>query len=211
MDVKRQVGKDLEGSGKVTVSSDHSGSSSFLTDQHLKSCLKVPTQQESLARITSSVEKTLLPIHSCGVHSGSEKKILRFANVEFREYARALSDNPSTSSGPPIGIGWNFNPEGTVSIDLDIYERGCEGLRRSSRELTLPRDIRENILREAGYSRSEIVEAVRSVRKDKDRRIVSIQRQKYEPILERIETAKKGIRRWISCRISISAHSKRVQ
>lgn len=156
-----------------------------LGDKHRRSCLKVPTQMESLA-IEASVAETL------------SRKMVRFASVEFREYTLVLSDNPSTTSGPPIGIGWKYYPEDTVLLDLDEYERGREGHRRTARELSLPPDVRDSMLRNIGYSRKELLDAVRIVGKDKYRRRISLKRQKYEPILEYVESVRVGIKWLIS-------------
>ena len=60
--------------------------------------------------------------HSLDVDSRSEQKVLRFTNVEFREYALVLSDNLSTTSGPPIGIEWKYHPKNSILLDLDGYE-----------------------------------------------------------------------------------------
>ncbi len=159
----------------------------------LKSCLKVPTERESLARMDSRVKP--VRVLSPELHPVSEN-IVRFESVEFRQYVQVLSDNPATSSGPPIGLGWKFIPEETIKMDVDLYERGCQDLRlrRSRDELVIPRNLRENMLREAGYSRSDIVHAIRGVQKDKVRRNVSFHNQKYEPIVERVESLKCCVR-----------------
>jgi hypothetical protein len=184
---------------KLTVRSDSSEDDGAEGRQRqlLKSCLKIRTQLESLARMDGTAKT--VPVHSPGPDQVSEKNniAVRFNSVEFRQYVRVLSDNPSTSSGPPIGIGWKFIPEDTIQIDLDLYECGCEGLRRSGKELVLPRDLRENMLREVGYSRSDIINAIRSVQKAKARRNVSFHNQKYEPIVERVESVKYCVRRLI--------------
>lgn len=53
--------------------------------------------------------------------------------------------------------------------------------------VTLPPDVRYSMLREIGYSTKEIFDAIRSVGKAKVRRRISIQRQKYEPVIEFVE------------------------
>ncbi len=55
------------------------------------------------------------------------------------------------------------------------------------------------MLREAGYSTKEILEAVRKVRKDKEQSIVSFHKQKFDAILERVETVKDVVRP-LNCR-----------
>ncbi|KAL7529519.1 hypothetical protein ACHAXR_003011, partial [Thalassiosira sp. AJA248-18] len=122
-------------------------------------------------------------------------KLVRFDTVEFREYGRNLDDNPSTSSGPPIGIDWRYDPKDTVVLDVDAYENCREGYRRSKWELAIPPSVREEMLREVGFSRNEIKLVVRSVQKDKDRRNISLHRQKFDPILERVDSVKHGVSR----------------
>ena len=115
------------------------GDTTPLAGRQLKSCMKVGSQRDSLARIarTSRPEDIDISSSRC-LQPVLEPKQIRFGNVEFREYTRRLSDNPSTSSGPPIGIGWDFNPEDTISIDLEVYEDDREGSRRTKRELAIP-------------------------------------------------------------------------
>ena len=37
-----------------------------------------------------------------GQREGIKKERIKFKNIEIREYARTIGDNPSCSSGPPI-------------------------------------------------------------------------------------------------------------
>jgi hypothetical protein len=79
-----------------------------------------------------------------------------------------LGDNPSVTKGPPITLGWEMTD--SCKISVDDYESRLEG-RRSKRELILPGAVREDWLRELGYSREELKEAVSVVKKIKvDRR-----------------------------------------
>lgn len=162
------------------------GDKSCLAGRDLKRCLKVSTQRESLARISNA------DIFTSRLPSVSEQKSVRFDSLQIREYDRVLSDNPSTSSGPPIGIGWRYSPEETV-VDLEEYETAHEDLRRTKRELAIPPFVRERMLREAGFSRNEIKLATKRVKKDKEQRIHSVQHQKFDPLIERVETVKKGV------------------
>ncbi|KAL3766685.1 hypothetical protein ACHAWU_003441 [Discostella pseudostelligera] len=191
MDCSRwTVGSDSEHNGAGFIDPDG-------RQQLLKSCLKVRTQLESLSKIDDERKVTTVPMPSSELRPVSETKLVSFESVEFRQYVLALSDNPSTTSGPPIGLGWNFIPEDTIRVDIDLYEQGCEGIRRRGRELAIPRDLRENLLREVGYTRSDMVNAIRSVQRDKKRRNVSFHQQKYDPIVERVESMKCCFRRLI--------------
>jgi hypothetical protein len=79
-----------------------------------------------------------------------------------------LGDHPSVSHGPPITLGREIID--SCKLSVDDYESRLEG-RRSKRELILPGALREDWLRELGYSRNELIEAVSVVKKIKvDRR-----------------------------------------
>jgi len=66
-----------------------------------------------------------------------------FSQIHVREYEVTLGDNPSVSSGPPLSLGWRYDPrESAISLE------GCAGgvddgavrpgsARRSKRELKL--------------------------------------------------------------------------
>ena len=83
-------------------------------------------------------------------------KKVSFSEVEFREYGIILGDNPSCSHGPPIALGWDLM--NSFSLPLDEFERISSDKRRSLKELLLPRHVRERLLLELDYSRSEIRE-----------------------------------------------------
>jgi hypothetical protein len=79
-----------------------------------------------------------------------------------------LGDNPAVSHGPPITLGWEETD--SCKLSVDDYESRLEG-RRSKQELVLPGALREDRLRELGYSRQELKEAVSVVKQIKiDRR-----------------------------------------
>jgi hypothetical protein len=94
----------------VSSGSDNTKTSNCLdnsTGHSLKSCLTIKTQQDSFNSSTHSVGST---------------KSVRYDTVEFREYPIILCDNPSTSSGPPIGLGWAFDPKDTIRTEINAYE-----------------------------------------------------------------------------------------
>ena len=138
-----------------------------------------------------------LSLSTIELDDAKNKTIVRFNTVAFREYKGVvLSDNPSTSIGPAIGLGWTYNPTEIV-VDLHQYESAREGLRRNKHQLILPVHVRHGILRDAGYSRQEIFEVEMNGRKDKKLRIASVKRQKYDNVIEKIDTVKWGVRRII--------------
>ncbi|KAL7462344.1 hypothetical protein ACHAXS_002724 [Conticribra weissflogii] len=195
------------------ISRKSSGSSSFLLDY--KSCMKIKTQRESLSKISCKSEpmSTILEAgslnSSCKSFTTSEARArIRFDKIEMREYERTLSDNPSTTSGPPIGIGWKYDPSATVVMDVDQYEVYKEKYARSKSELAIPARTRREMLQEAGFSKIEIATAVRRARKDKDRRNLSVQNQKYDPLVEKVDRVKQGIKRTVLMKNRKDRHLK---
>ena len=130
---------------------------------------------------------------SCPDPTKPTRKI-SFDCVEIREYNRILSDNPATTNGPPVGLGWNYSPEDTLRIDLETYESYQSNARRSKRQLAIPSQVRQEMLLEEGYSRGEIARTVREIRKIREQRNVSFHHIKYDPIAERVESLKRGVK-----------------
>jgi len=57
----------------------------------------------------------------CDIAEASESTVVRFSTIEIREYPRALGDNPSVTSGPPLTLKWN--PISTSALDVvDVHE-----------------------------------------------------------------------------------------
>ena len=155
-----------------------------------RGCLKVKTQRESLARISAP---NASDSHAPTVDTPD--MVIRFGTVEFRQYDPVLVDSPSTSSGPPIGIDWTWSPADTLLFDLHFYESEREGLRRNKNELSMPAYTRTGVLRAAGHSREELRAATRRSQKDKERIRTSMKLQRLEPVLERVESVKFGVKR----------------
>jgi hypothetical protein len=203
---------DLDISGR-TVDVDESNRSvdldySFtrrpsLGGSHLRGCMKVKTQLESIARTPYSPHISFPHMSSSSDAAGGpslrplKEHNLRFGTVEFRHYYCILGDSPSTSSGPPIGIGWSYDPKHTIMVNLEEYEQGSIGIRRAKHELKIPSHVRETMLREVGYSRRDLKAAVDINRKEMTRRMTSIQQQKLDHVREGVETMKHGVRRII--------------
>jgi hypothetical protein len=125
-----------------------------------KSCMKVSTQALSLERsygkdITSSAT---LSKHTAAIH---------WSTVEINSHAVILGDNPSVSSGPPITIGWKAFE--SVKVTVAEYEE-CNLNHRSPRALLLPKTVREDWLRNVGYSRKELESTAQAIQKTKEGR-----------------------------------------
>jgi hypothetical protein len=69
-------------------------------------------------------------------------------------------NNPGGICGPPVTIEWVAQSK--VKIPVGTYEDDRPP-RRSGSQMNIPRSAREEMLRNAGYSRGEILEALRDV------------------------------------------------
>ncbi|KAL3792939.1 hypothetical protein ACHAW5_006846 [Stephanodiscus triporus] len=146
----------------------------------IRSAMTARTLEESLHRQRQS------PV-------GGRGRKISFVEVKIREYERVLGDNPSVTSGPPLSIGWRHSPTPLI-MSLDDYESG-KGSPRSSSEYLVPKLVREAMLREhADVTRRDMVNAVRSVQKEKAQRRKTVVNLGMAATEERIE----GVRRKMS-------------
>jgi hypothetical protein len=138
-----------------------------------------------------------------------DKKSVRFSHIQIREFERVVSDNPSCTSGPPIGIGWKHGR--THIVDVNSYER-IRQIRKKPSRLILSREEREALLLNWGASFHDIVEAVRGNLKVKNQRrqtVVNI--GKIERIEEAFESATRKLKRALLLRRSTGDKVKRLQ
>ncbi len=88
------------------------------------------------------------------------KSRVTFTHVTIRDYPRSIGDNPASTSGASISIGWKHEAECTIALDEFEENRAP---RRLGREMIIPAQIREGLLRQEGYSRAEIMQCMREL------------------------------------------------
>lgn len=141
-------------------------------------------------------QRPSLDVHSSNKRNSSGHSV-RLGNVCIRQYERTLGDN-LCSSGPPIGIGWNYRSSNIAQtefvVPLETYER-LRGPRAEHKDLILSRFARESILIENGIARSQIAEAVRQNVKVKSQRRQTLVNLKMEPYEEALELWARNLRR----------------
>eukprot|EP00934_Nitzschia_sp_Nitz4_P009197 Nitzschia sp. Nitz4//scaffold75_size92586//53602//55203//NITZ4_004858-RA/size92586-augustus-gene-0.81-mRNA-1//1//CDS//3329557714//9187//frame0 len=103
--------------------------------------------------------------------SNATPKSVSFSIVEIRDYERTISDNPSCSSGPPVGIGWGYVESQVVHIN---HYESSQRRRRGYFGMTLTRLERERILDEWGVSRADVVSGIRNVLRVKNQRRTTV-------------------------------------
>lgn len=95
----------------------------------------------------------------------NQRKVVRFAKVEIREYPITLGDNPGGIRGPPLSIAWeSFR---TIKLTVVRYERVRTPKRRQLTELRTTPKYRVDLLRSLGvpivdmYNAAQETERVR--------------------------------------------------
>ena len=122
------------------------------------------------------------------------KRSVSFCEVQIREYERILGFNPSVTSGPAVGIGWNYSPQSQV-FTIEKFEESREFKRcHSSDEYALSRDERERLLRYWGFTKREIATSVRSILRTKNQRKQTVQNLHAANYEEFVEKAKRKVK-----------------
>lgn len=157
-----------------------------------KSILKIATQEES-ERIIYGLKGTPL-FDSIRSSIGGSSKSLRsltdvssfkrnnnkagdaavvyFNNIEVREYATIVGDNPHCSSGVALSLDWNYTDATLVSVDE--YEN-LRRPRKKFKEMKLSDEEREDILLSQGVTHEEIGEAFELQHNARERRLHVLQ------------------------------------
>jgi hypothetical protein len=112
-----------------------------------------------------------------------------FSTVQIREYQIILSDNPGSPVGVPIGLGWDHNDDCAV-LPVDIFE---ERSRRSKFQFQLAPMDRVNLLKQAGYSASEIKKATEEVDRARHARQRTLETFHFTYVFEALEKAQRAV------------------
>ena len=94
-------------------------------------------------------------------------KGVQFGVCEIREFPVTLGDNPGGNRGPPLTLSWDHH--GTVSMPVEEFE-SQRPPRRTGSQMNLPLSVREDMLRNAGFSRGEIQAGSKEVNKSRVQR-----------------------------------------
>jgi len=158
---------------------------------------KVPLSSSKLNDIQSEATSTTVSSSRDErlAKNPKKKRSVSFSEVQIRNYERILEVHPSVTSGPAIGIGWNYSPDDVEIFSLEYYEEARQYSRCDSIEqLVLPRGKREHILRSWGYSQREIAWSVRTILRSKNQRKQTIQNLHSSSVEEFMEKATRKIK-----------------
>merc|ERR1712226_203567 len=103
---------------------------------------------------------------------------LRWSTITIREYPRVLGDNV-TVMGPPISLAWMHQDE--IVYELVEYDEAMVDSRRTQSELKMPSSHRDKILKESGYSRRDIQEAIKNANIARNQRKRTVETLKLQP------------------------------
>ena len=78
-----------------------------------------------------------------------------FDTVQVRQYERTLEVNPSTSSGPSVGLGWRYQDQPPQQLAEE------EQRQFKQNKFILSSEARKDILMDLGFSNTEITQAAR--------------------------------------------------
>ncbi|KAG7355100.1 hypothetical protein IV203_004456 [Nitzschia inconspicua] len=162
-----------------------------------KSCLRRPSPVDRTRTSTNTNDETTTTNSATPSSSyTTPKKNVSFHRIEIAEHEYELGDNPSVNGGCPIQIGWE--PLQTIAFDVDEYE----GLRtknnrqqRNREQMRLPAHVRDHLAKQAGASRSEMLEATQQAQLISKSRYRSIKAQPWDKLHYRLEITSRTLRK----------------
>lgn len=113
---------------------------------------------------------------------------MSFSVLEIREYGIIPGDNPGVTCGCPLSIGWEY--DGVYCFSIEEYEEQ-RAKPRSMTELRIPSRVREDKLREVGFSRKEIQEGTKHATIARLQRRRTSELMHLAPLQEFLERAKR--------------------
>ena len=146
----------------LPVTSSAPSSSSSTRRLLRKSSLKKVSSKQSTASSTCSSSN----------NNDSMKPTVSFSSLSIREYNVALSDHPSCSFGPPVQLDWTYSQQHD-NICLETYESTRQPRRQGTKLMLSYYDRRFLLLKQAGYSKRELQEAMQEVERVKRERMVT--------------------------------------
>lgn len=128
---------------------------------------------------------------------------VRFHEIQFREYAQTIGDNPCVSYGPPISLDWDY--EECESIDVEEYEAN-RGRRRGMREMIMNYYVRTNLLTfKYGVTEKELKAATKAANREKRLRAITKALLPYQLVEDLAQSAVRKTKRLASGKRSVNA------
>lgn len=135
--------------------------------------------------------------------------LVRFTTISVRDYEIALEYNPTVTSGPAIGIGWQYLQSCTMTVDEYESIRPSR-LRLAKDSLRLSKEERLQRLKSSGYTKQELQRAVKAtnIARIKRRKTLAQVQDGRDRTLEKMEYASIRIQRFLLLRRKSEAEIK---
>ena len=135
-------------------------------------------RRSSLRSLSSECDLT-----SCS-SSSSNKPRVKFDKITIRNYNVTISDHPSCSSGAPIGLSWEYDPD-HIEVPVESFEMLREGNRRNRGQMQMPAQIRHDLLRyEFDVPTKDILHHTKEVYHAKKRRMHSVKQAQRRAMVD---------------------------
>lgn len=114
------------------------------------------------------------------------RRTASFSTLEIRSYDITIGDNPGGSHGAPVSLSWDYNPDNTIKVDLDTYEK-TRPQRRARSEMYMSGSIRMFLLMKTkGYTLRDIEAAAKEAEKLRKKRQNTIKKEQFRQSLGKI-------------------------
>jgi hypothetical protein len=162
-----------------------------LTKKSKESSIQSSGKASRRSSIGLSIEDSLVKsMQSCSDNDTINR--VSFGQVTVRHYERIMCDNPATTTGPSIGIGWNYVTKHIT--DINDFERSRTRAPKRGSALVMNRPQREKIIRHLGYCDKDIAAVVRELNKRRFQRRQTVNNLGAFKMEEAVELAKRKVK-----------------
>lgn len=156
-----------------------------------------PTSRNSTDNISERIELHQVEIPNSQTPSISNTPRVSFSRILLHEHPVVFGDNPSSYFGPPLTLDW----EAQAVYEMSVEEYEEERLsRRNKLALLLPSSVRTEMLRESGYTISEMNRLLKPVNQARQRRRATVEGLRAARLHEFLEMIGRGIRNIVTLR-----------
>ena len=135
--------------------------------------------RKSILKRSSSIGKFPKEADSSSTGREGFRRTASFSTLEIRSYDITIGDNPGGSHGAPVSLSWDYNPDNTIMVDLETYEK-TRPQRRARSEMYMSGSIRMFLLmKNKGYSLREIEAAAKDAEKLRKKRQNTIKKEQF--------------------------------
>lgn len=186
-DSEKQIGSEQSSNAENELDQSTKSILSTSSGNPLRSSFKRRDGHDELDRSSKSANLRSY-LKSVDSTENKMKRNVSFTSLEIRSYNVTLGD-AATSSGPPVSLDWQYDPQPQV-IEIESYEN--HKTHRCREELVMPASDRKYLLmREAGFTRSEIQKAIDEAKRTAKRREWTKKNLHLQPVEEALESTKR--------------------